>query len=178
MAHFIGRSAELKVLNEAYSSDSSAFIPIYGRRRVGKSELILHFLKGKLGLYFLGKKGTPQLQINEFLSQAARVLRQPILAGLSTTDWKTAIQMFTEAWKGDKKNRLGVRRVSMDRPGKSRASLSASGTVGSQLERPGRYCVDSLRFIHGIHGERGARQREPSFRTADGSDSTEALSLS
>ena len=35
---FIGRTKELATLSEAYAAESSAFIPIYGRRRVGKSE--------------------------------------------------------------------------------------------------------------------------------------------
>ena len=55
---FIGRKRELAVLERAYHSPQSALIPIYGRRRAGKSELILRFLKDKLGLYHLGKKAS------------------------------------------------------------------------------------------------------------------------
>ena len=44
MTGFIGRQGELRVLTEAYEGSGSAFIPIYGRRRVGKSELILRFM--------------------------------------------------------------------------------------------------------------------------------------
>ena len=44
MARFIGRAAELGVLSRAYRSTRSEFIPIYGRRRVGKSELVLRFM--------------------------------------------------------------------------------------------------------------------------------------
>ena len=35
---FIGRERELQVLAHAWQEPRSAFIPIYGRRRVGKSE--------------------------------------------------------------------------------------------------------------------------------------------
>ena len=38
---FIGRARELAALEEQYRDPESNFIPIYGRRRVGKSELIL-----------------------------------------------------------------------------------------------------------------------------------------
>lgn len=38
---FIGRSRELAALGNAYASNRTEFIPVYGRRRVGKSELIL-----------------------------------------------------------------------------------------------------------------------------------------
>jgi hypothetical protein len=47
---FLGREEQLKVLSEAWQSSDSAFLPVYGRRRVGKSELILHFLEDKPGL--------------------------------------------------------------------------------------------------------------------------------
>lgn len=91
MAQFIGRSAELKVLDDAYKSAKAEFIPIYGRRRVGKSELILHFIKDKPSLYFLGKKAPQQLQIKSFMEEAARAFAQPLLASVSMQDWKTAI---------------------------------------------------------------------------------------
>lgn len=35
----IGRKEELKILREAYESDESRFIAVYGRRRVGKTFL-------------------------------------------------------------------------------------------------------------------------------------------
>jgi len=49
---FIGRTKELSFLEAAYSSKESAFIPIYGRRRVGKSELILKFINNKPAVYY------------------------------------------------------------------------------------------------------------------------------
>ena len=52
---FVGRKRELSLLEKVHESNRSAFIPIYGRRRVGKSQLILHFLKDKPGIYYLGK---------------------------------------------------------------------------------------------------------------------------
>ena len=88
---FIGRDAELNVLAGAYGSGQTEFIPIYGRRRVGKSELILHFIKDKPALYFLGKKAPPQLQIRSFMEEAARIFEQPLLADLSPPDWGAAL---------------------------------------------------------------------------------------
>lgn len=52
---FVGRAAELGLLEDAWRRRESAFIPIYGRRRIGKSELILHFLRGKQAIYHVGK---------------------------------------------------------------------------------------------------------------------------
>ncbi len=88
---FVGRQAELQVLERAYRSSRTEFIPVYGRRRVGKSELILHFIRDKPALYFLGKKAPPQLQIRAFMETAARALGQPLLASVSAADWGTAL---------------------------------------------------------------------------------------
>lgn len=42
---FIGREAELKRLERMYSSDKLEFAAVYGRRRVGKTTLINHFIR-------------------------------------------------------------------------------------------------------------------------------------
>ncbi|MEM2897121.1 MAG: ATP-binding protein, partial [Candidatus Bathyarchaeia archaeon] len=42
---FINRKNEMKVLEERFNSDKPEFIVIYGRRRVGKTELIKNFSK-------------------------------------------------------------------------------------------------------------------------------------
>ncbi|MCD8329944.1 MAG: ATP-binding protein, partial [Lachnospiraceae bacterium] len=51
---FIGRARELEALNRLYQSDRFEFAVIYGRRRVGKTALINHFLQGKKAIYFMG----------------------------------------------------------------------------------------------------------------------------
>lgn len=89
---FLGRRHELSVMDEAFTARGSAFVPIYGRRRVGKSELILHFMRAKPGLYFLGKQADAALQRKEFMEVAARALEEPLLASASVPDWKTAFE--------------------------------------------------------------------------------------
>ena len=100
---FIGRKKELAVLDQAYHSPQSALIPIYGRRRVGKSELILRFLKDKMGLYYLGKKAPAHLQIREFLQEAARVLEEPLLNSLQAENWLDVFTAITGRFPKDKK---------------------------------------------------------------------------
>src|SRR5687768_7918702 len=96
---FIGRRRELRLLEEAGASPESAFIPIYGRRRVGKSELILHFLRDRPGVYFLGKKALPGLQMRELLQEAALALGEPLLASFPSTDWKAVLTAIVDAWR-------------------------------------------------------------------------------
>ncbi len=56
---FIDRDEEGTYLNREYLSESFSFSVIYGRRRVGKTELISNFLKDRPNIYFLAdKRGT------------------------------------------------------------------------------------------------------------------------
>lgn len=103
MDSFFGRQKELDQLEEFYRSTHTEFIPIYGRRRVGKSELILHFIQKKPSLYFLGKKSTAIVQIKEFMNEAALSLKQPLLAQLDVTDWKTALETVSSQINSNKK---------------------------------------------------------------------------
>ena len=48
----IGRKKELKILEDALSSNSAEFIAIYGRRRVGKTYLIKQFFSRQSGIFF------------------------------------------------------------------------------------------------------------------------------
>ena len=51
---FIGRKKELASLEKMYRSGRFEFCVIYGRRRVGKTALINHFLSEKKAIYFMG----------------------------------------------------------------------------------------------------------------------------
>lgn len=88
---FIGRGRELGVLEGAYSAADSAFVPIYGRRRVGKTELIRRFVDDKRAIFHVGKVSPPGPQQREFLVQAARLLDEPLIGQLPADDWSRAL---------------------------------------------------------------------------------------
>ena len=100
---FVGRAAELAALQQFYESGRSAFVPIYGRRRVGKTELIHEFSRDKPTLYFLGKRAPAPVQIREFLEQAAIALDEPLLAAIAPTNWRDALTATLDRWAGDGK---------------------------------------------------------------------------
>ena len=66
---FIGRNEELASLNERYDSGTYECAVIWGRRRVGKTELITEFVKNKRHIYFTAAEGTEQKNI-DILSKA------------------------------------------------------------------------------------------------------------
>ncbi len=100
---FIGRQQELGVLEQAQRARDSGFIPIYGRRRVGKSELILRFIGNKPAIYYLGKLAPAPLQQREFLQLAATLLNEPLLASHPAENWKQILQAVVERWRRPEK---------------------------------------------------------------------------
>ena len=44
---FIDRHDEMAALEDEYRRKEASFVVLYGRRRVGKSELLKEFIKGK-----------------------------------------------------------------------------------------------------------------------------------
>jgi len=75
---FIGREKELSKLNEIYQRKSSSYTAIYGRRRIGKTEIVRHFAKEKkvkLFLEFTGEYNSPiHYQLANFINRLERSL--------------------------------------------------------------------------------------------------------
>ena len=63
---FIGRERELASLNKLYNSDKFEFVVLYGRRRVGKTALINHFIDGKPAIYFMGVESNAKQNLENF----------------------------------------------------------------------------------------------------------------
>lgn len=100
---FVGRKRELRALEKAFQLHGSSFMPVYGRRRVGKSELIKHFIRNKKALYYLGKQAPAKMQLNEFLRNGALALQQPLLEHASAADWRQAISLVIEQVPSEEK---------------------------------------------------------------------------
>jgi uncharacterized protein len=98
---FIGRGRELKVLDGEWARPGGAFVPVYGRRRVGKSALLLQWLAARRGLYQVGKVAPAELQIRELLEAAASALNEPLLATAAARSWREAFEHLERAWKSD-----------------------------------------------------------------------------
>lgn len=53
---FVDRAEELEFLERHFKSEGAGFIVLYGRRRVGKTELLNRFIHGKKHIYFLARR--------------------------------------------------------------------------------------------------------------------------
>jgi len=68
---FYDREEELETLTAARESPSSDFIVVYGRRRVGKTELLKEFCATQPHVYFLAAQEAEHRQREKFLDQVA-----------------------------------------------------------------------------------------------------------
>jgi len=102
---FYGRERELKMLRAQRDGRRSGLVPLYGRRRVGKSELIVHFMEGR-GIYFVGKQAPGATQVREFLNVGARALDDALVASADVASWKDALELVVERWGRARRGRL------------------------------------------------------------------------
>lgn len=63
---FIGREREVAALDRLYESNKFEFAVIYGRRRVGKTALINHFIDNKEAIYFMGVESNEKQNLENF----------------------------------------------------------------------------------------------------------------
>ncbi|OGL88314.1 ATPase [Candidatus Uhrbacteria bacterium RIFCSPLOWO2_02_FULL_51_9] len=89
---FINREQELKVLNEKWQSNLAQFFIIYGKRRVGKTELIKQFINDKPAIYFLADKRTTADQLRELGQIVGSYFKDEILIKNGFGDW---IEVFS-----------------------------------------------------------------------------------
>ena len=88
---FIGRERELDSLNSLYSSGKFEFVVIYGRRRVGKTELIKHFIEGKNAIYFTGVESNAKQNLENFSQSILEYISGIDSSGTSYSSFQIAL---------------------------------------------------------------------------------------
>ena len=83
---FIGRSEELTSLTEYYNSSRYECAVIYGRRRIGKTELISEFVKGKKHIFFTAVEGTYRKNLD--------ILSKAIISGLNPLNEEQPVEII------------------------------------------------------------------------------------
>ena len=100
---FIGRARELDFLQERYDSERSELVVLYGRRRIGKTELLQQFARDKAAVFYACTECTDQEQLARF---SKRILQTDIPAArflTSFSDWETALRSIQEVPSEGKK---------------------------------------------------------------------------
>ncbi len=99
---FINRKNELKILNNLRKEKGSQLAIIYGRRRVGKTELIKEFLKKNKGIYYLSDKRTHKDQLQEFARVVGNFFKDDFLQKKGFESWIEAFEYIQKKGKREK----------------------------------------------------------------------------
>ncbi|MCL1849307.1 MAG: ATP-binding protein [Clostridiales bacterium] len=73
---FIGREDELRFLEEKYKAPGSQFVVLYGRRRIGKTETLRQFCRGKQHVFFTCRETTDTEQFRSFVMRIRQASSQ------------------------------------------------------------------------------------------------------
>ncbi len=84
---FVDRKEELEILDRFYREDGFQFIPVYGRRRIGKTRLIQEFIKDKSAIYFLADSVAEHEQLRNLGREVGEFFNDPFLAETGFKDW-------------------------------------------------------------------------------------------
>jgi uncharacterized protein len=94
---FFNRTDELAALDDIWAARAAQFFVLWGRRRVGKTELLNHFAGDRRAFYFEATNVTQAEQLLDISAELARVSGNALLAQQPVTSWEaalTAIEQF------------------------------------------------------------------------------------
>lgn len=99
---FVNRVSELDLLEKQYASGKAEFFVLYGRRRVGKTELLVRFCEGKRAVFFIADLGS-EISLRTSLSQAVNA----VLFGANQIDavystWEALFQALGRATQNER----------------------------------------------------------------------------
>lgn len=94
---FVGRVKEIFDLNQLFKSKESKLAVIYGRRRIGKSCLVDHFMSDKKHLRFEGLEGgRTKAQLAQFVSDLSKQLNDDLLKQVKLDSWEPILDYLTK----------------------------------------------------------------------------------
>ena len=94
---FINRISELDLLEKRFAEGNAEFFVLYGRRRVGKTELLAHFCEGKRSIFFVSDLGS-EISLRAALSSVVNAtLFGPNQMNAVYSNWEDLFQALAQA---------------------------------------------------------------------------------
>jgi AAA+ ATPase superfamily predicted ATPase len=93
---FINRKAELGILSDLYATDRAELFVLYGRRRVGKTELLRAFCQDKPHLFFIATLSADAEQLATFSQQIWAFGHSETSPGFSFPSWDAAFTALAD----------------------------------------------------------------------------------
>ncbi len=93
---FFDRKMELDQLTQMYASDRAELYVLYGRRRVGKTELLRAFCADKPHVFFIATLSSDLDQLATFSQEIWRYSHADVPAGFSFPSWEAAFRALAD----------------------------------------------------------------------------------
>ena len=97
---FINRQAEMGILDAFHDRAGPQFMVVYGRRRIGKTSLLSHWIHGRRkpgprrGFYWVAHRATPDVLLKGFSEALASCMDGDLAGRVSFTSWEDAFQQM------------------------------------------------------------------------------------
>ena len=95
IVRFVNRKRELSDLETLYENEKAQLVIVYGRRRVGKTRLLLEFLKGREGLYFYVPRGGMETKLGEL----SRAVEQDFFKGFRFQNFTAFLEYLSQKFE-------------------------------------------------------------------------------
>ena len=100
---FVNRETEIGFLNEKWNKNEAQLIIVYGKRRVGKTELAIQFAKDKPHIYFLCERIAAHRQLKKFTETLMEYFKDEFLPQEGFRDWEVAFKYIS-----NKKEKIAI----------------------------------------------------------------------
>ncbi len=99
---FLNRVDEVTLLRQRLGGSRAEFLVVYGRRRVGKTELLTQLASEVRSFYFEATDTVPAQQLRDLTDELARVSEDELLQAQPLTSWEAALVAIAR-YVGDKR---------------------------------------------------------------------------
>jgi len=89
---FVDRTEELDYLKKLYKEKNARLLIVYGRRRIGKTELLRQFSKDKKHLFFSSDLSSKQEQLRQFTEKIYQTTGESFLQTQAFSSWEALLQ--------------------------------------------------------------------------------------
>ncbi len=93
---FVNREKELDFLHEKWRERGAQLIILWGKRRIGKTELVKQFIKDKPHIYFLSESTSELEQLKRFSFAIGQFFKESLLETRGFGEWEESFKYVKE----------------------------------------------------------------------------------
>jgi hypothetical protein len=99
---FVNRKSEIRFLLDRVASNKAELIIVYGRRRIGKTELLKEAFKKRRAIYFVADLGADQDQRRRLSEAIHLVYPNPLLRADPPPEWDPLLRYLVDLGKKER----------------------------------------------------------------------------